>query len=241
MDKHEYIDAFIAERLCDCNDTELRRKIVPLLREVLLAAWDDTKDRLHELRVYLINTSCYIHWPTRELLLHGEQMHHGSEWGIRYVIARELAHFMLRGGSEKEADEYVEKWGFKQDMLIYRGSSVHDNYGNGELYRKVKPFIEEVLAAASHDIKDRLHELNFVTLETTKYKHWPAHTILLYSGHVSNYSEHGMRNVIAHELGHFFLRHTGGASDRTQKEADECVEKWGFGEDMRIFRSRNPI
>ena len=126
MDKHEYIDAFIAERF-DCNNRELRNKVKPLLREVLRAAWDDIKDRLQELYVDLLTTSCYMRRPSHTILLHSAQMHNYSEYGIRYVLAHELAHFVLRhycgtDRVQKEADECVEKWGFGQDMRIHRGN-----------------------------------------------------------------------------------------------------------------------
>ena len=130
MDKTEYIDAFITERF-DCDDRELRKKIKPLLREVLRAAWDDVKDRLQELHVDLPTTSCYMRRPSHTILLYSPQMYNRSEWVIRYVIAHELGHFVLRhyyGTTDRvqgEADGMVYKWGFGEDMRIYRSSLVY--------------------------------------------------------------------------------------------------------------------
>ena len=130
MEKTEWIDAFIGERF-DCDNRELRKKVKPLLREVLRAAWDDVKDRLQELYVDLPTTSCYMRRPSHTILLYSAQMHNCSEWVIRYVIAHELGHFVLRhyyGTTDRvqeEADDMVCKWGFAEDMRIYRSSLVH--------------------------------------------------------------------------------------------------------------------
>ena len=124
MDKTEYIDAFIAERF-DCDNRELRKKLKPLLKEVLRAAWDDVKDRLQELYVDVVTTSCHlVRAKGYSILLHEGQMSNNSEYGIRDIIAHELGHFVLRGGTQRGAEEYVEKWGFGQDMLIHRGNGV---------------------------------------------------------------------------------------------------------------------
>lgn len=69
MDKHEYIESFLINRFDTDTANKLRPRFKPLLQEVLLAAFDDVKDKLPELHIDLAGGSYYCHCPGKMILL----------------------------------------------------------------------------------------------------------------------------------------------------------------------------
>lgn len=118
MDRREHIESFLAHRFDTDTANELRPQFKPLLREVLLAAFDDVKDRLHELHIDLAGGSYYCHNPGPTIFLYTHQLINRHDEVVKAIMAHELGHFILghcKGDDKHEqeaADDLVRKWGF---------------------------------------------------------------------------------------------------------------------------------
>lgn len=104
-----------------CDDKDLYRKVKPLLGQVLRAAWSDVRDRIDDVEFIVVTKCFYSEAPNCLIILDGQKMRDYDKHNTRYVIAHELGHFMASGEGEQAADEYVKKWGFERDMLIFQG------------------------------------------------------------------------------------------------------------------------
>ena len=128
MDKNEFIEGFLAHRFDTATAHRLRAKIEPLLKEVLLAAWPDVEDKLHELHIDLTGGSYFCHRPGSTIFLYADQLINRHDEAIKSIVAHELAHFCLghKGTffkEQEEADELVRKWGFGLGLVMIKNSA----------------------------------------------------------------------------------------------------------------------